>query len=298
MPGSDLCSVMLGQGGTIWRMADAFPPDAEGWQKVAVDPSVVAARVAGISYGFLLFDDTGSEWTRDGEKFTLHHMPNRFVHSRESGPANAPYLTVYLGAEDKAPPAAPTEPARRGGRPAGRRGVAVVGHAGGRGAGRDGRLLRDRRRQRGAALSHSAGRQAGRRVRMHLRDLGLKPGAEVEVAVRAVDGAGNVGPAAEATVKVSDRNGRRVAGQGADAVHGRRAAAAAGRGRGRDHRRTGQGAAGHRRDDPEAGRTAISPANHLWSAKTKAGPLARGPQRVRRLPGAAARRRRRACGRR
>ena len=32
--------------------------------------AVVAARVAGISYGFLLFDDTGSEWTRDGEKFT------------------------------------------------------------------------------------------------------------------------------------------------------------------------------------------------------------------------------------
>ena len=30
---------------------------------------------------------------------------------------------------------------------------------------------------------------------MHLRDLGLKPGAEVELAVRAVDGAGNVGAA-------------------------------------------------------------------------------------------------------
>ena len=108
VPGSDLCSVMLGQGGTTWRMADAFPPDAGGWQKVAVDPSVVAARVAGVSYGFLLFDDTGSEWKRDGDKFTLLHMPNRFVHSREAGPARAPYLTVYLGAEDKAPPAAPT----------------------------------------------------------------------------------------------------------------------------------------------------------------------------------------------
>ncbi len=88
-PGSDLCSVMLGQGGTTWRMADAFPPDAGGWQKVAVDPSVVAARVAGVSYGFLLFDDTGSEWKRDGDKFTLFHMPNRFVHSREAGPARA-----------------------------------------------------------------------------------------------------------------------------------------------------------------------------------------------------------------
>ena len=85
VPGSDLCAVMLGQGGTTWRMADAFPPDADGWQKVAVDPSVVAARVAGVSYGFLLFDDTGSEWKRDGDKFTPIHMPNRFVHSREAG---------------------------------------------------------------------------------------------------------------------------------------------------------------------------------------------------------------------
>ena len=46
---------------------------------------------------------------------------------------------------------------------------------------------------------------AGDHVRMRLRDLGLAAGAEVKVAVRAVDGAGNVGPAAEATVKVSGR---------------------------------------------------------------------------------------------
>src|SRR5437667_275999 len=82
--------------GALCAMAAAFPPDKDGWQRVAVDPAVVAARVAGVSYGFLLFDDTGSEWARQGEKFTLHHFPNRFVHSRESGAANAPYLTVFL----------------------------------------------------------------------------------------------------------------------------------------------------------------------------------------------------------
>ena len=38
---------------------------------------------------------------------------------------------------------------------------------------------------------------------MRLRDLELKPGATVQVAVRAVDGAGNIGPAAEATVKIA-----------------------------------------------------------------------------------------------
>jgi hypothetical protein len=43
----------------------------------------------------------------------------------------------------------------------------------------------------------------GERVKMHLRDLDLTPGAEVAFAVRAVDGAGNVGTAAEAKVRVS-----------------------------------------------------------------------------------------------
>ena len=119
-PGSDLCSVILGQAGTVWHMADASAPDAQGWQQVAVDPAVVAARVAGISSGFLLFDDTGSEWSRDGEKFAIHHMPNRFVRSHESGKADAPYLTVVLGAEDKAPPGRARRSAVGGRRPSGR----------------------------------------------------------------------------------------------------------------------------------------------------------------------------------
>jgi hypothetical protein len=109
VPGSDLCSVMLGEGGTLWRMADAFPPDERRWQRVAVDPAVVAARGAGVSYGFLLFDDTGSEWTRRGEEFHYRHFPNRFIHSRESGAATAPYLTVFLGPEDRQAPVAPGE---------------------------------------------------------------------------------------------------------------------------------------------------------------------------------------------
>ena len=111
VPGSDLCAVMLGQGGTTWRMADASPPDAKGWQEIAVDPTVLAARVAGVSYGFLLFDDTGSEWTRRGESFTPRPMPNRFVSSRESNRSSAPYLTVALGPKDDAP-----RPPRKGSR--------------------------------------------------------------------------------------------------------------------------------------------------------------------------------------
>ncbi len=205
IPGSDLCSVILGQGGTLWRMADAFPPDDKGWQRVAVDPSMVAARTAGLSYGFLLFDDTGSEWTRAGEKVTLHHMPNRFVYSREQGAASAPYLVVYLGEKDAEPPA----------RPAGLRAEAVDLPSGeawltwetpadAGPAGTVGFFVTVDGKEVPRYLIPPAGK-VGERVLMRLRDLGLKGGARVEVAVRAVDGAGNIGPAATETIQVSDR---------------------------------------------------------------------------------------------
>src|SRR5262249_49574935 len=45
----------------------------------------------------------------------------------------------------------------------------------------------------------------GERVRLHLRDLDLKPGSEIVLQVRAVDGSGNVGAPLSGTVRVSDR---------------------------------------------------------------------------------------------
>ena len=87
--GGDICHVVLGNGGTLWRMADASPPDPDGWQHIPVDSRVIAARVAGLSYGFLLFDDTGSEWTRSGDRFTQQIFPNRFVYSREQNRSSA-----------------------------------------------------------------------------------------------------------------------------------------------------------------------------------------------------------------
>jgi hypothetical protein len=102
--GGDLCHVILGNGGTTWRMADASRPDRDGWQHIPVDPLVVAARTAGLSQGFLAFDDTGSEWTRDGETFNVRVFPNRFVYSREQNRASAPYMTVEPGPADREPP--------------------------------------------------------------------------------------------------------------------------------------------------------------------------------------------------
>ncbi len=213
VPGSDLCSVMLGQGGTLWKMAEAFPPDAQGWQRVAVDPSVVAARVAGISYGFLLFDDTGSEWTRNGEQFRYRLFPNRFIHSRESGAATAPYLTVFLGPQDKRSPAAPGQlRSEVKDLPSGEAWVSWTTPADEGGAGTIGFFVKVDGKEVPRYLIPVA-KKPGESVRMHLRDLSLQSGAEIEIAVRAVDGAGNIGPAATAKVRVSRRSAAPLSGR-------------------------------------------------------------------------------------
>lgn len=205
VPGSNLCSVILGEAGTMWRMADAFPPDDKGWQRVAVEPAVVAARVAGISHGFFLFDDTGSEWERAVEKYTHQHFPNRFIHSRESGAENAPYLTVILGAEDTAPPAAPTGLADEVGElPAGEAWLSWVTPKDEGPAGTIGFLVSVDGVELPRYLIPLA-KKPGERVRLHLRDQKLAPGAEASVKVRAVDAAGNIGAATEKRIRVSDR---------------------------------------------------------------------------------------------
>ena len=56
-------------------------------------------------------------------------FPNRFVHSRESNRASAPYLTVDLGPEDRRPARRPGRHRVRRRRPAGRRGVGLVDDA-------------------------------------------------------------------------------------------------------------------------------------------------------------------------
>ncbi len=67
--GSHLMDVVFGSGHTRWKIADAAAPDGQGWKAVAVDPDIVAARAAGLSFGFCLWDEVGTTWSCDEQGF-------------------------------------------------------------------------------------------------------------------------------------------------------------------------------------------------------------------------------------
>lgn len=116
--GKDVTSVTLGLSGTIWGFGDPTAPDENRWQAVAIDPAVVQARIDGRSFGFLVMDDVGSEYRRDGDKFTYLHFPNRYFASKDSNRKTAPYFTLWL--EDGPAPtvAFPSDPTLRPAKPA------------------------------------------------------------------------------------------------------------------------------------------------------------------------------------
>ena len=94
--GKDVTSVTLGLGGSTWGFGDPTPPDANRWQVIPIEPAVVQARVDGLSHGFFVMDDVGSEYQRDGDQFTYASFPNRYVASREGKKGTAPYFTLWL----------------------------------------------------------------------------------------------------------------------------------------------------------------------------------------------------------
>ena len=93
-PCPDITGVVLGEGGSLWGMADATEPDERRWQSIAIDPAVLQARIDGRSHGFFVIDDVGSEYTREGNRFEYHLMPNRFFASRDMNRSVAPYFTI------------------------------------------------------------------------------------------------------------------------------------------------------------------------------------------------------------
>jgi hypothetical protein len=114
LPGTqpDITSVILGNGGSIWRFADASDPDADGWQSIPVDPAVIQARIDGRSHGFVVMDDVGHEWTRQGETFHWRPLPNRFFYSKDQNAAVAPRFEVWLA---DGPPVESAAPALQSG---------------------------------------------------------------------------------------------------------------------------------------------------------------------------------------
>jgi len=208
-PGSDLTAVINGAGGSQWHFADPRP---QGERLVyPLHPRLVALRIAGLSGGFFVMDDVGSEYTRRGEEFTYRLYLNRYVASREAGPPRAPFFRVRLGRRDCTPPPRvealgpvpgqlPPGRARLGWRtPADAGGAGTVGF---RAAWCRGERFDPARATPLPAWLVPAAGAPGHQVVMEVRDLGFRGGEEIALGVRALDGAGNAGPWATITLKL------------------------------------------------------------------------------------------------
>jgi hypothetical protein len=104
---SDITAVSLGAGSTIWRSLKPVKQEAD-WVAYEVPSELVQLCVAGLSPGWLMMDDTGSTWKRDGETFEHQLFPNRYVFSRDSNRSSMPYLEIECtpNASDQTVPSA------------------------------------------------------------------------------------------------------------------------------------------------------------------------------------------------
>ncbi|HOW71098.1 MAG TPA: DUF4091 domain-containing protein [Phycisphaerae bacterium] len=209
-PGSHVLDAGFGLGNTIWKFADATSPDKQGWQTIAVDSDVVAARVAGLSYGFGLWDDVGNEWSYKDNKFTFIQHLNRFIFSKDQNASSAPWLQVWTEGTDTVAPDSIDEkglavdvedyppgqamvtwitPADKGGTKA--LGFDVTYKAGQGPAKPMPRYL--------VPMAAAAGQP----VKMHIQDLPFKAGEPIELSIAPVDAAGNKGKVLVKKIEVS-----------------------------------------------------------------------------------------------
>ncbi|MBN1808707.1 MAG: DUF4091 domain-containing protein [Planctomycetes bacterium] len=87
-PGSSVTDVTMTAGNTIDSHGEVRRIGG-GWLALDIDPKLVSALAVGDSYGLFVMDDG----------LSVGH--NSYVHSREAGQANAPYIGVVLGKADK-----------------------------------------------------------------------------------------------------------------------------------------------------------------------------------------------------
>ena len=193
-PGSTLMDVVFGRGHTIWCSDDSTGPDRNGWQKLKVCPDIVAARVAGISKGFCLYDDVGSEWEEKNGAFEYRYFPNRLIHSRESR-NNSPRLEIYIKGRDSAPPD-PVSSIRieTKGLPSGEAFLfwkTPDDKGGGTTIGFDVDWSDGRRSEAFPRYLVPMAGKLGREVMMHIQDMNFTAGKTMIVSVTGIDSAGN-----------------------------------------------------------------------------------------------------------
>lgn len=96
-PGSKLWAVIMGNGNSIHCHGER-EYRGDGWWRIAVGPRLVSAMVAGLSYGLVVEEESGTAgWV----------AANNYVHSRESG-EYGPYLVVTSEASEEAAPEPPS----------------------------------------------------------------------------------------------------------------------------------------------------------------------------------------------
>ena len=199
-PGSLVLDAAFGLGNTIWKFADATPPDEQGWQVIAVDGDVVAARVAGLSYGFGLWDDVGNEWSYKNDQFKMIQHPNRFIFSKDQNASSAPWLEVWYDGTDTVAPDAIDEAGLKVDVKDYPEGQALVTWITPADKGGSKTLGFDVTYKAAAGAAKPMPRYlipmataAGQPVRMHIQDLPFKAGESIELSITPIDAAGNKG---------------------------------------------------------------------------------------------------------
>ncbi|WDP90752.1 MAG: DUF4091 domain-containing protein [Desulfobacter sp.] len=206
-PGSTLMDVVFGRGNTIWQSNEPSGPDKEGWQRLRIGPDIIAARIAGVSKGFCLYDDVGNEWEEKDGQFQYRYFPNRLIYSRECGD-KGPWVEIEIKGKDHIHPESiedirtKTEGLHSG--------EAFLfwktprDSGGGRVLGFDVFWKDGRSRNAFPRYLIPMAEDADKEVMMHIRDMGFSPGKEIEIHVVSVDSAGNRSRAFKRKVVLSE----------------------------------------------------------------------------------------------
>ena len=181
-----------------------------GEQIVAVDADVIAANAIGVSYGFFMNDEVGSEWEDTNDKFKWSVYPNRFIFGMAQRNSR-PWLEVWVddeAADTTAPSAIEKTVVETAGYPEGEAmlkwltpsdaGLGVLSYDASYQTSQNGESTPFPR-----YLIPMANGE-GSECRLHIQDIPFKAGQEIWVTIKPIDRAGNVGKPLTRSVVLSD----------------------------------------------------------------------------------------------